>query len=215
MNWLSKLSTNYHAETTDLCLIMKKCKSDKGLGWHNYTTLYTLLFESLRHTPINIFEVGLGTNNVNVPSNMGPNGTPGASLRGWQQYFDHPDTKVVGADVDKGILFNEGNITTHFVDQLNTDTIQSMWSTIPDQFDIILDDGLHTFEANWNFLQNSIHKVKKGGFYIVEDLLPTTADEFRNKLSDLKTAYNCSYVDVIKIPNPQNNGDNTVLVMIL
>ena len=37
-------------------------------------------------------------------------------------------------------------------------------------FDIIIEDGLHTFEANKCFFENSIHKVKRGGIYIIEDI---------------------------------------------
>jgi hypothetical protein len=45
--------------------------SDKGSGWHNYTLLYHFLFHSRRHNITNVFEVGLGTNFIDTPSNMG------------------------------------------------------------------------------------------------------------------------------------------------
>ena len=208
-----KLATPYHEIDTELCHMMKAHGSDKGLGWHNYTTLYTLLFEELRHQPISFFEVGLGTNNTSIPSNMGPNGVPGASLRGWQQYFDHPDTKIYGADVDTGILFHDRNIATFYVNQLQGDTIKHMWSQIPGEMDVILDDGLHTFEANWSFLQNSIHKLKKGGIYVVEDLVQDTANRFRAKIEELRTTYNPSFIDVVVIPHSYNQADNVVFVM--
>ena len=214
MEWINKLSKDYHQTATDLCHIMKKQGSDKGLGWHNYTTLYSILFSHMRHTPIHFFEVGLGTNNIHVPSNMGANGIPGASLRGWKEYFDHADTKVYGADVDKGILFQEPNIWTYYVDQCNAETIATMWNQIPEeQFDVVLDDGLHRFDANWNFFVHSVHKVKKGGFYIVEDLLPETARQFRERLQDIQAKYNPSFLDVIQIPHSTNDADNTVFVM--
>lgn len=60
---------------TELCSIMQKYGSDKGhsqnKGWHNYTTLYSSLFTPIRNKEINIFELGLGTNNTDVPTNMG------------------------------------------------------------------------------------------------------------------------------------------------
>ena len=39
-----------------------------------------------------------------------------------------------------------------------------------ENFDIILDDGLHAIEHNKIFFENSIHKLKVGGVYIIEDI---------------------------------------------
>jgi len=103
-----------------LCSIMDEEKSDKGRG-HNYTTLYNYLFESIRNDKLNLLEVGLGTNNVDVPSNMGKDGTPLASVRGWRKYF--PNADIHGADIDTRILKNENRIKTHYIDQLNLDSI--------------------------------------------------------------------------------------------
>ena len=61
----------------------------------------------LRLNNLNIFEVGLGTNNVDVPSNMGKDGKPGASLRAWRDYFPN-------ADIDTRILFKEDKIQTFY-----------------------------------------------------------------------------------------------------
>ena len=73
---------------------------------------------------------------------MGTYGKPGASLRMWRDYFYNAN--IYGADIDKGILFNEDRINTYFVDQLDSETIKSMWNNIGlKDFDIIIDDGLH------------------------------------------------------------------------
>ena len=36
------------SKKTELCEIMKRNGSDKGLGWHNYTVIYDFLFNSKR-----------------------------------------------------------------------------------------------------------------------------------------------------------------------
>ena len=77
---------------TELCKIMGKSGSDKGNinlsnTAHNYTILYDYLFSHLKDKEIRLFELGLGTNNPNLPSSMGINGVPGASLYGWKEYF--------------------------------------------------------------------------------------------------------------------------------
>ena len=40
-----------------LCEIMKRCGSDKGLGWHNYTIYYDNLFKYIKYNNLNIFEL--------------------------------------------------------------------------------------------------------------------------------------------------------------
>ncbi len=192
---------------TDLCDIMTKYGSDKGSGWHNYTLIYKMMFENRRNEELNVFEVGLGTNNVDVPSNMGANGKPGASLYGWREYF--PNAQIFGADVDQRILFQSDKIKTMHVDQLNSDTIQNMWNNIPDEFDIIIDDGLHTYDANINFFNNSIHKLKKNGIYIIEDVNVHSINAFDNVLSTN------SMIDyhIYNIPNPINGHDNVLIAI--
>ncbi|HMN73524.1 MAG TPA: hypothetical protein PKA55_16815 [Rhodoblastus sp.] len=158
------------APTDDLARLMKKHGSDK-YGWlHSYTVAYSSLFDPVRADVKNMLEVGIGTNYVDVPSTMGPNGVPGASLRAWRDYF--PNASVHGADVDKRILFKETRIDTHYVDQLSADAIAAMWTEIGgDKFDVVIDDGLHTYEANRSCMENSIGHVKDGGFYIIEDVV--------------------------------------------
>jgi hypothetical protein len=87
---------------TPICRVMSKYGSDKGHAWHNYTTIYFVLFEALRNRPLRFFELGLGTNNSSLPSNMGAKGMPGASLRGWRDFFPH--ACIFGADIDRDIL---------------------------------------------------------------------------------------------------------------
>ena len=95
-------------EKTDLCRIMAANRSDKGnpdiyQAWHNYTIYYDKIFSPWRERPLRIFELGLGTNDTSIESNMGENGRPGASLFGWREYF--PNASIFGADIDKKILF--------------------------------------------------------------------------------------------------------------
>ena len=97
-----------------------------------------------------LFEIGLGTNNLKVRSNMGLDGIPGASLRAFRDYLN---IKVYGADVDKEILFEEDNIETHFIDQLNEESITNIKKVLP-KCDLIIDDGLHQPDANLNVIYN-------------------------------------------------------------
>jgi hypothetical protein len=164
-------------------LLTKLCefyKSDKGSinhhkkgiwGWraHTYSNYYYSLFNHFKDDVKLVFECGIGTNNPDLPSNMTVNGIPGASLRVWRDYFKN--AQIYGADIDKNILFQEDRIKTYYVDQLNTPSIETMWKRIGIQnFDIIIDDGLHANDANINFFINSFDKLKKNGIYIIEDV---------------------------------------------
>lgn len=140
---------------TSLCNIMTKYGSDKG-SYHNYTTIYYDFFANISHLSLNIFEMGLGTNYTDVPSSMGPGGKPGASLYGWEEFF--PNSNIYGADIDRRIIFNKNRIKTYFCDQTNIQSINDLWNNndlINLEFDLILDDGLHEFNANLTFFENS------------------------------------------------------------
>jgi SAM-dependent methyltransferase len=203
---------------TPLCEIMGRHGSDKGhinitYAKHNYTTFYYSIFKNLRFKKLRVFELGLGTNNVNVPSNMGANGIPGASLYGWSEFF--PNAYIFGADIDSGILFNNDKIKTFYCDQTNPYIIKYMWNEtqLQDNFDIIIEDGLHTFNANVCFFENSIHKLAPNGYYIIEDIVNHEEHLFINKIKEWETQYTDCLFTLLKIPSFQNTYDNTLLVV--
>ena len=129
-----------------------------------------------------VFECGLGTNNPDLQSNMTVDGMPGASLRVWRDYFKN--AQIYGADIDKDIIFQENRIKTFYVDQMNNTSIETMWKEIGIQnFDIIIDDGLHTTDANINLFINSFDKLKKNGIYIIEDVNTLELNSIMKKLN--------------------------------
>jgi len=206
------------ARPTMLCEIMERYGSDKGSrdtlnSHHNYTTLYDALFSAMRSNPLRVFELGLGTNNVDVPSNMGVDGKPGASLRGWREYF--PNADIYGADIDRRVLFEETRIKTYYCDQTNPRIISEMWKH-PDLlmgFDIIIEDGLHTFEANACFFENSIYKLKKGGYYIIEDISNRDVAKFNSAISSWVVKYPNLKFHLETLPSASNYTDNRLLIV--
>ena len=203
---------------TPLCEIMGRNKSDKGSinitkSWHNYTTFYYSIFKPLCDKKLRIFELGLGTNNTKLVSNMGKNGRPGASLYGWQEFF--PNSDIFGADIDVDILFNTNKIKTFYCDQTNPEIIQKTWEEpdLKDNFDIIIEDGLHTFSANVCFFENSIHKLKENGYFIIEDICKSEENLFKNKIKEWEDKYIGHSFTLLKIPSITNHVDNTLLVV--
>lgn len=185
----------YNSKSNILSELCEKYGTDKGfLNFyidnkpykshpHTYASYYHSIFNLSRENIKYVFECGLGTNNPNLKSNMTESGIPGASLRVWKDYFFN--AQIYGGDIDKDILFEEERIKTFYVDQLNTNSIKFMWDIIEvEYFDIIIDDGLHEPEANYNFFINSFHKLKKNGVYVIEDVRYQCLDYLQNKLKN-------------------------------
>ena len=197
---------------TAMCRIMTKHGSDKGRFQHNYTTIYSELFGELCGRPLRIFELGLGTNNPKLPSTMGVMGRPGASLRGWRDFF--PKALVFGADIDRDILFTESRIQTFYCDQLDSNVIRDLWAQPAMQggMDIIVDDGLHSFQANISFLDCSLEHLNVGGVYVVEDIPGGEIVQWRNELSRLTIQFPDYDFVVAELPRPGKARDNNLMM---
>ena len=85
---------------------------------------------------------------------------------------------------------------------------------LKDEFDIIIEDGLHTQSANISFFENSIHKLKKNGYYIIEDVYFDTSP-YNNFIDRWKKiAPNLSF-EIIKLPiyhNISKTANNIILI---
>lgn len=201
---------NFDKET-DLCVKMYESGSDKSC-FHTYTRLYSKLFENFKNSDIKLFEVGMGTKNPNIQSHMCgfPWTKPGGSLYGWREWF--PNAQIYGADIDKEILFTDDRIKTFHVDQTNPATITKMWEQIGDdvKFDIIIDDGLHNFNANHIFMMNSYHKLKKDGLYIIEDVSYRDSYIHHQMIGFYKRLF--SDVAIVQVPGTLHI-ENTLVIM--
>jgi hypothetical protein len=145
--------------------LFDKYGSDKADQDYHY--LYGAILEDSQ-TVTDILEIGLGTNNVDVVSNMGKSGKPGASLRAFRDFL--PDARVYGADVDKRILFEENRIKTFFVDQTDPKSFDQISNAVKHKFDLIIDDGLHAPNANIASLAFALRNLKQNGWFVVEDI---------------------------------------------
>ena len=180
--------------TCELARLCDVYGSDKGellagnhpYPWesHRYTDYYSQLFRHTRNSISKVFECGLGTDNPELPSSMGISGRPGASLRVWRDYFHN--AIVYGADIDSEVLFAEDRIRTFYIDQLDPESISTCWRNIGESdFDLMIDDGLHTFEAGTTLFTHSINKLASTGIYIIEDVLDISLMLYREFFSEL------------------------------
>lgn len=141
--------------------ILNKSGCDKAKK-HKYHTVYEPDFELLRYQEINILEVGV---------------FHGHSVQAWLEYF--PNAKIYGLDVFTRVdasqinVLNQDRVQWLKADSTaygTADKIRKKWGQI--EFDIIIDDGLHTPEANAKTLNNLWEFLKPGGSYYVEDAWP-------------------------------------------
>jgi cephalosporin hydroxylase len=175
--------------------VFEKFKSNKG-GYfkrdntirHFYADFYE---ESLKDTKIeNLLEIGIEY---------------GGSLRAWSALF--PESKIFGADINKDYLFEESNIKTFYTNQLDKVELNNFFNQIKDKkFDVIIDDGLHTYEANINTFEILFPLLdQKNGIYFIEDII----------FKDLKKYYsyfgNKYNIKIVECLNTNENYQNCLV----
>ncbi len=167
--------------------LFNKHGSDKSTA-HDYHLVYSEVFEKLNKTdPINILEIGIGSQNPSIPSRMCKLFKVGGSHKAYKEYF--PNAQVFGADIDKDTLFSEDRIKTSYVDQLDPVTFEEMHKNFNSPaYDLIVEDGLHSFVASLNTLNFALKYIKKGGVIVLEDL--NNEGKFWNMIHYLLVANN-------------------------
>ncbi len=203
---------------SELAILCDKYGSDKGSNiigehpypWppHSYVDFYELLFKYRRNQIRAVFECGIGSANKSIPANMGPYGRPGASLRVWRDYF--PMANIYGADIDKDILFQEDRISTFYIDQMDNSVIKKTFEIIGNiSFDIIIDDGLHTFDAGLILFKAAWERIAVGGVYIIEDVGRGDLMRFKNFFE--LTSFDVAYVSLQR--EGEMFGDHSLVVI--
>lgn len=184
-----------------LKILFDQYGSDKAQP-HNYHHLYGAILSN-PSAIANVLEIGLGTNNEDVVSNMGQDGRPGASLRAFRDFL--PNARIFGADIDERILFREDRIETFHVDQTDLHSIDLLGKSLQVDFDLIIDDGLHSPNANLATMILGLPKLKRGGYLIIEDIHPSHLPVWHVVAASLPTRYkptllvaNCAYVFAVK-----------------
>lgn len=124
--------------------LAKKYGTDKSTDFHGYTNHYEKYFKY--HNGNSLLEIGIFN---------------GASLKMWSEYF--PTWEITGVDINQECKqYEEGNIKVIIEDQKKL--------VLDTNYDIIIDDGSHNPEDFLTTLYHLWNKLKRGGFYCIEDL---------------------------------------------
>ena len=122
---------------------------------HKYMDKYKELFKPIKDEVKTVLELGI----------LG-----GGSLRMWRDYF--PNAIIYGLDCNPNDMFTEPRIKTYIGRQENIRDLETVcYSMRHPTIDIIIDDCSHLFSAQMISFGYLIHKLKEGGYYIIEDMI--------------------------------------------
>ena len=122
---------------------------------NNFSPVYEKLFKNIKDKKNNVLEIGVAN---------------GHSLASWYLYFKN--SNIFGIDIKKkDKLFYKGNRLQYYsVDTLNEKRVSNFLKKNIN-FDVIIDDSNHNFEAFFKNIKNFYPLVKPGGLYILEDFV--------------------------------------------
>jgi hypothetical protein len=135
--------------------------TDKGDG-HSYLPVYDQLFTPFKDKKCNVFEIGYSA---------------GGALRLFDDYFTHPETRIVGIDQshnDWKIFYNEMPYETNRVETYLQDVhlLDSKWFEDLDFIpDIVIEDSNHQLSTQIWVVQNLFSIINPGGLLAIEDVL--------------------------------------------
>jgi 23S rRNA U2552 (ribose-2'-O)-methylase RlmE/FtsJ len=135
------------------------CTDKYQLGY--YDDFYEKHFKSLTKSPINILEIGI---------------RGGGSIKIWKEYF-HPDSNVYGGEISP--FEPIANCICYQADMYTQDSLNLFENSY---FDIVIDDGPHTYESFELVITKYYSKLKDGGILVVEDI---TKNEWVSPLLEL------------------------------
>ncbi|MBP2548059.1 hypothetical protein J2858_000952 [Neorhizobium galegae] len=144
-------------------------QTDKGTRTghaHNYAVFYSFLFESFRHEAFSMLEIGLQRGGVEAGASKDRVGSDVPSIRTWLDYF--PKAEIFGFDLSDFSHIHLDRFRFFRGDLGRGEDLDRLAGNLPD-LKLLIDDGSHaSFHQQFAFLK-LFHKVKPGGFYVIED----------------------------------------------
>lgn len=169
---------------------LKACNTDKTYETHHYEDLYDMVFMKLlaHKKKLSILEIGVS---------LIPNGSPYGFTA--MPYVE----KYVGIDIDpllgepyKGVFIQTDAYTEEGFSK----------AAIESPFDLIIDDGGHTFEQQTFFFEHYERLLHKNGIMVCEDVVSDCIELLMQKFQGL--------LHRVDVPANQTR-DNTALLRIL
>lgn len=168
------------------------------LNKNNYTKFYESVLSDRRDSKMNFLEIGV---------------FKGYGLASFSDYL--PNSKIYGLDLsNKEFLLNKNDLEK--MGAFSNNNLVGVYSgdsrtplTWDDEvhklplFDIIIDDGLHRLNAQLTTFKNFWPKLKKGGVYVIEDILKKNELQLEKHIKE--SEFSESIIN-FKIEHPNKNS---------
>jgi hypothetical protein len=182
-------------DSKDLTSLANYYGSDKGTkagNAHDYTRLYSFLFEHLRQRKFDMLEIGLLRPHADpqMRTVRGRFASEAPSVCMWLDYF--PNAHCHGIDISDFSSVSMDRFIFHQADLSDAPSIRALASRLP-SLEIVIDDASHASFHQQVAFASFFPKVDSRGFYVIEDLewqpefessMPCTA-----KTADVFTAF--------------------------
>jgi hypothetical protein len=123
--------------------------TDKNTTHCYISSVYENLFNDAQDTYLNILEIGIDKC---------------GSINLWKEYFSN--ATIYGVDIIDSQEINDERIKLFKNNAYDINFVNSL----PNNFDLIIDDGPHTLDSMIRFLQCYQSKLNNGGILIIEDI---------------------------------------------
>lgn len=125
--------------------------TDKNTAHPYVQHFYEAAFLPYQHQPVRLLEIGVFS---------------GASVHLWHEYFQHGH--IIGMDIEDRVLEQHRDLPR--AQYLFRDAYHPGIFSSETQFDIIIDDGPHTFESQIWALEFYLPHLAPGGIMVIEDV---------------------------------------------
>jgi hypothetical protein len=89
-------------------------------------------------------------------------------------------------------------IKTFFVDQTQPASVAALAAQLPAELDLIIDDGLHSPNANIAVLTMALSKVKVGGWVAIEDIDRSALPIWQLVAATMPGNYRCALINTAR-----------------
>jgi hypothetical protein len=178
--------------------IIDNTKTDKNTS-HSYLSIYEKILEKKKDTAKNILEVGIEN---------------GGSIKLWHDYF--VNATIYGLDLMNietvwNEIKNKDRITLYCSqDAYNTDNFKTTFLDKNIKFDLLLDDGPHTFESMKIFIELYSQIMTDDGILIIEDVPQI---DWIDKLKEVVPEELKKYVKYYDLRSNKNRFDDILFII--
>ena len=145
-------------------------KSDKESFHHYISNFYCDKLTPKKYEALNILEIGIFN---------------GDSLKLWEDFF--PNANIYGIDIVDNTNYIYSNRVKKYILNAYDQNAINFIKNLNIKFDIIIDDGPHTFESQDYVCKNYKQFLNSNGLFVIEDVILQNMGRLQKNNPDFKT----------------------------